>query len=433
MKRWSSLLCAVMMLVSICIPRTYAVNTAAPEYSRKTDPLIRTEVAKLQAQLLYQKEVLEFSSKDTALSSIYGGMYTNGGDTVYVCVVAAPNELHSVANIKTEISPLNIAETSNFDSELKSEITTHMKELPVKYIPVKYSLLQLQNVQSILENVMEQYNIRTIGYVQKTNSVDVYVESLTQQLEDEIRNYVQNRFPAYSEELLNFFEAPENNALAYFYGGDAIATNTSPLGSVGYNAFNESTRKYGFVTAGHVASIGDRVSMFTSPYTYVGTCTHSMIGGTTTTTYGTGDAAFVPFETSSGTTWYTSYVLKNQSGGSEYLQVDDIAQSYMEGNSISIFGARSGKVNGTLQMVNATESVRDEHTGGYRYYRNLLRYNAKLQPGDSGGAICYTAGGSNVLIGIVTSGLNGTRQDVIASRLRITPVTVYNNNAGAHN
>ena len=74
MKRWSSLLCAVMMLVSICIPRTYAVNTAAPEYSRKTDPLIRTEVAKLQAQLLYQKEVLEFSSKDTALSSIYGGM-----------------------------------------------------------------------------------------------------------------------------------------------------------------------------------------------------------------------------------------------------------------------------------------------------------------------------------------------------------------------
>lgn len=49
-------------------------------------------------------------------------------------------------------------------------------------------------------------------------------------------------------------------------------------------------------------------------------------------------------------------------------------------------------------------------------------------------AVLYaTAGGSNVLIGIVTSGLNGTRQDVIASRLRITPVTVYNNNAGAHN
>ena len=433
MKKRLSFLCAVMMLVSVCIPQTHAVNTTASEYSRQTDPLIRNDVARLQAQLLYQKEVLNLASEDTTLSSTYGGMYTNGGNTVYVCVVNTPSKSYSTANIKAEISPLNIAKTSNFDSELKAEITSNMKELSVEYIPVKYSLLQLQQVQSMLENVMEQYNIRTIGYVQKTNSVDVYVESLTQKLESEIRNYVQNRFPAYSKELLNFFEAVENNALAFFYGGDAISTNTNSLGSVGYNAFNESTRKYGFVTAGHVASIGDRVSMFTSPYTYVGTCTHSMIGGTTTTTYGTGDAAFVPFETSSGTTWYTSYVLKNQSGGSEYLQIDDIAQSYMEGHSISIFGARSGKVNGTLQMVNATDSVRDDHTGGYRYYRNLLRYNATLQPGDSGGAICYTAGGSNVLIGIVTSGLNGTRQDVIASRLRITPVTVYNNNAGAHN
>jgi len=200
-------------------------------------------------------------------------------------------------------------------------------------------------------------------------------------------------------------------------GGNRILNNTSGgVGTVGFNAYNYATAKYGVATCNHVTGLTDKSSKWiqygSRANLQIPLNNHSVTNKNNVCV--ALDAAFDPFNNTTSVTWATSNKLRTQYGkdnGSSYCTVTGIIanSSFVVGTPVTKIGYTTNWQYGT---ITSTSSTAGSVAGGG------FQTNHYVQPGDSGGPIFYCTASNDLLAGITCA----KSSDYVTWAVKIKPL-----------
>jgi len=281
----------------------------------------------------------------------------------------------------------------------------------VKYHKVKLSLNDLLYIQKCLYNINDNYII-TSSICQKNNNIDI--EITNENAIKKIKNEITSK--GFDPTCLNFFITKNasnplsidneinhifhtslntNSIQKYAYPGDRVYywngnQRGSAIATIGFNAKNNTTNQYGYVTAEHAlwnrSALGNNETNMAS----VAQCTASK----------SVDACFVPFNNSN---YVASGLINNNSlYGSTIYHINSsyTSNANLEGFSLTRFG-KSSKIK--TVVVSAYCNYTLNGGDGTIIYNALKLSSNPAEGGDSGGPIGFVKSDNSVILAGITS------------------------------
>lgn len=367
MKKIIGFVLALVMVVIIAVPVSastvdveqlyledaYQKNIQSVYYSTR----FREAYTTLKITRSSQEAVLEFPDN-------YGGSYIDND-----------NDLHILYT--DELNTLNIASVQEY----------------AEFDCVNYSYNYLNDIVDILSDNLIELGITTTYMDEVLNKVVVCADENYKLM---ICEYLAENFMSFDDESLIFEEPtnPVNTAL----GGSGLSSSAGSF-TLGYNAYDYSTGKYGFVTCGHAVSVGDTVYQGSA----LGTVTKKQFSGTI-------DAAFIEYSNQSQATANTMW---NLSLTGSYSATGITTGMVVDKYGLTT-GARSGRVTaGSVSIVCDGITFRDQ-----------VQMSIRQERGDSGALAVHMFIGPLLpdqtypvtLIGITTFADSSTWETAFASK-----------------
>lgn len=336
---------------------------------------------------------------ETIYPSYYGGAYIGLDDNRLHIQIVEENAVASYAAL-----------TDTCTSMLKAD--TRLKcftEEDVVFEPVRYSLQQLKAVQASLTDVMQEYHICMVALDDPNGGLTVALKA--EGSKEDVLAYLAKEFPDFSADAITF----EGDIGAHFTASDTAsnalagskAYTSSDNATLGFNAYNASSQKYGVVTAGHFATTTTTVS--NSKRVAFGQPAARRVGGTL-------DAEFIPF--TSGNISPSTGI----SGVSTNLTGYYSAGTNVYGMNVSKKGASTGVTTGVVTSSSANIDVGDIS------FTDQVKISNRQVGGDSGCPVYTTTNGVNRLVGIATiaDGSSNGYASKVSTILSTFGLTLYN-------
>lgn len=282
----------------------------------------------------------------------------------------------------------------------------------IVYSKADYSLKELYDNMDILSDVMDDYGFNSISLYQRSNSLHVTYDS----------EYTEKQLL----EIIKNIGVP-NNMVTVEKNSEAVAEPTAqktpdkvPASSeinlwhdtkkwratVGFNAYQHTTGKYGIVTAGHFISSSSVPQSTTITYEdfVINTKGVSTISNNSVSEC---DCAFIPFF--SMTYWNKCRDL-SMPGKFGYIKNYTYPAYQLENRTIYKYGINNKKeYAGTLECVSCTvDTTPDEMGNPAGQKKDMLKCKVTNYGGDSGGPIGFLSGSNSPytlsIIGITMGG-----------------------------
>lgn len=263
------------------------------------------------------------------------------------------------------------------------------------FVFVDFSLFELQQLQDTIDEVM-------VDFLIDSTSIDIASNSISVKVEDAAYFWSLND---YLSQTTNSSDLPiklvldsnfQTKLTSSAYSGQKIRELwwfvELGYGSIGFNAYQESTNLYGLVTNAHVAKVG--IEYKDNSGAVIGTRTSFEFGGTV-------DAAFVPFSNQNNWTPTNVVKIQGQNAIAKYITHTSIP---LLGTSVVKFGATTGQKYGQITSVSTTIIIEGIT------FTDVMEFNLPVGPGDSGGPIgyYYTKSMNIGLLGITFAGNQST-------------------------
>ncbi len=256
-----------------------------------------------------------------------------------------------------EYNNLHIAYTD----EIKS-LDERMSEYDVQYDKVNYSMIYLRKIYDIIVSKMDIFNISNAYIDEINNSVSIFVES---KKENEILEYLKNNVKNFEEKSICFQN--EISTITTEAGGTKIKSDGKF--TLGYNAYCNSSKKYGFVTCGHgVNSVGDKVKKCNLFSTTIGKVKYRKYSGNI-------DACFVEYSNQKNKT------TECEAGGK--ITGTYSSTQITTGMIVSKYGYKSGLQEGTVVSTSCSVIV-----DGIIFH-DQVKLDIIQEKGDSGAPVVH--------------------------------------------
>ncbi len=316
----------------------------------------------------------------TAFPDNYGGAYIDDNGVLHFKIVTSPDDA-----IKSD--------ANNYISALKKSSNVVDANNDIVVEDAEVTLKQLIETQNALNSVMEDFSISSTYTDEEKNTLVISLldtsnkDDIIAYLKKTIDNFNSKSVTFEQGETLNFTAAnASNNALA-----GSGASSSTELATLGFNAYNASSGKYGVVTAAHFATSG--TTIYNALGYTIGKPSNRQFSGSI-------DAAFIPF----GTNISPSDKINQLSSPNDTLTGYYSNSSIVQGMSTTKVGLSSGVTQGTVTSTSVSFTV-----AGTSLTNQFKVSNTQLE-GDSGGPVFHALVGplqpgeirSNTLIGIVT-------------------------------
>lgn len=230
----------------------------------------------------------------------------------------------------------------------------------VLYDPVKFNYNTLQEIYKFLSSNMNNLSINSVFIDEVNNNVNI---SVNKDQQDNIIQYLKSNISGFSIDSIVFSKEKE---FKYTESGGSTLQNSIGTFTLGYNAYQSSSQKYGFVTCGHAVSVGSGVKNASG--TVLGKASDVSLGGNL-------DASFIPYTTQSKKT-------------SESLTGYNITGTYTSSNlitgmNITKYGYTSQLTQGTIKATSSTISM------GSNNLSDQVMMQITQSGGDSGGPVVF--------------------------------------------
>lgn len=300
--------------------------------------------------------------------------------------------LECFSEIKNELSE-DIYGGSYFDDDgdLHIQICEVDNELPcypgIVYEKVKYSFKQLTEFQDIVIEKHEQIGFDSSGIRQNLNKIILYSQI------DVNKELVERIIP--EDAYMVVHDNVENvncTSVNVIPGKKITNTSNNTYGSISCGVVwdnSTSNKKWGFMTAGHLGSVGDSVKYLENP---MGTITAKQESGSV-------DAALIL----RGQNQTTFNITNTVYDGKSYAYNGG---TFPQNTSIYAYGATSTYIN-NLVMTGSITDVSYSGTFAGIYFTNLIKTNATCVGGDSGGPVLTAYSDGYAIIGIIKGTSNG--------------------------
>jgi len=407
MKYIKKILLLLLVLSSMLLlgsPKTYAHNNDSNRKEPLEEEILKnTQATELAVTLnnVFQENTFSKSNENS-----YSGVYIDEDDIVTIGI--------------------KIEGIQGFEQHLrntKSIIDNYTDSEEVKFIGMKFSLMELINVKDQIIDIREffDFGVYSVSIVQKLNKVVVVLNDLKYSVN--LINELINRINNFNSNILQIEVKDKDSTLKVdtIRSSEEIRHRTNFLfiwitqwkGTIGFNATRNGVK--GIVTNKHVAPLNH--AMYTSSNKYIGKSSVAIFNGEV-------DASFVPFDNQNG--WDTTYELPYVPDVTPEIGWTSVVA---EGTKIKSHGITTGVLYGQVQSIYHSENINDN--GVITFFTDLIKHNIPIQGGDSGGpillyypkSIVYGLAGLN-FAGNGTTGL-AIKIDKIIDQLGIIPVTKY--------
>jgi len=273
----------------------------------------------------------------------YGGSYVKDGQYLVVCVTS-DSELQRYQAVMSIELVSKIVDTAfaKTDSASRTQARVQLRDY-VQYETVAFSYKYLDDICSLFFDKGKDLNIIGFGVKQADNCVEITVASEKDQ-RDVIQFLQENGIDLSAVDIIVDDNKIENDSIAragqpisYVSGGYQY------IGTIGFQAYDRDTGKYGVVTNDHVSTVG-----ITNTY---GTTTKGMVS---TFTQNAGlDASFTPFSTAQQSGNPSYEILQTAPLPPPIKTIDDLAvpSAVIEGLPIEKYGYTTGFQTGTISIV----------------------------------------------------------------------------------
>ena len=282
-----------------------------------------------------------------------------------------------------------------YTSDVKSILNNNIDG--VIYEKAEYSYNYLLEIYNVISSNMIALSVDSVAINEFDNKVKVAAdESRYNVIIDFLKDSINNFDP---KSIL--LSKPEK-IVATDAGGSSIQTSSSTF-TLGYNAYQASTGKYGFVTCAHAVSIGSTVNRTGWFGSALGSVSKRQYSGNI-------DAAFVPYNDQSNKTKY-SKTGHNITGTYSRLAITS-------GMNVTKYGHTTGLTHGKVSYPNATIIVKE------KYFQDQVQIEIRQEKGDSGGPVVFNFNGPieagkvhpSTLVGIATFANNSTWETAYISK-----------------
>ncbi len=299
---------------------------------------------------------------------------------------------------------------------------------------------ELIYAKELIDSYMIEYDIATVSLIQKENTIRIVGNE----------DFDYNNFYSLIAELdidTDIYTVDDNianNAVT-----KSIATAGTkvkcvgydglepPSGTIGFNAYNTKTKKFGIVTAGHLLT-----GVSNERLVYVNDQIVNSVGSAAKVDTGTSyDAAFIPFhsmdkwiETNIFTTPGTFGWIKS------YSYLDNMLPKDLEGITLTKSGAKTGMEEGKIISTSTSFSYHDKKSDTDKIVYDTIFCENYNESGDSGGPVGIVSGnGSPYSMSIVgiTTGTDGSEnyynsdgEFIYAGRSYVSKITNIIGNLG---
>lgn len=263
----------------------------------------------------------------------------------------------------------------------------------VNFHNAEFSMDELIYAKELIDPYIIEYNISILALVQQDNTIEITGNNdfdkesfyeLTTALDVDSDIYTIKNTVAKTS-----CTATKSTALA----GDNVGVGSS-VGTVGFNAYNNRTKEFGIVTAGHLLSNQKPENMI-----YAGGSFINAVGNSTKIdTNSSCDAAFIPFYSMDHWQQTAMFNCTSEFG---FIKSYTYPTSCLEETMLTKYGISSNKQTGYITSISAT--ISDGSTVNY----DTLECSNYNKSGDSGGPIGIVSGSSSPynmsIVGITTS------------------------------
>ncbi len=349
---------------------TQANESKGDEKFKLTDEYLETENHALE-QYIELKSEHKNLKKEKDFNDNFGGAYINDDGNLTVLIQQESDFIvnkSTNAVVKFSQNTLDNAD----EAEIKEENSyTNVLDDTVIYKTAKFSLSYLNSLQKYISAHMDDLGINISAVDEINNVIEIGIGDLSVS-EDIIANLNQN-FDGFDRDAVNFEIADIERTATTSFPGRALSNSTKGLiATSGFNAKDTATGKYGVVSAGHFASIGDTIKNKNG--TVLGKASKSQVSNKI-------DASFTPFNNS--TDYTPTYKINGNSGTviEGYIKVADLPVGYL----ITKYGIGEYKDGTVTTSVGNILSV-NVSAGNLS---NLFSADCISYQGDSGGAIVH--------------------------------------------
>lgn len=393
-KKVSLIVATAVITATLGAGSSISVNAVTTESSNNRGEVVMS---------MFQSMIKDFDESD---NNSYGLTdKSNGANEVNSDNSAYPNEYGGAYYSNDGYLNVNLTSYEN-----KDYYTSILDDSYVKFHKVDTSLNDLLEIQKCIDD----YDIVSSSVYQKSNTVEIQVtnENAIDEIEnavssqgfdtDNLKFIVNDEYPSTllsNDEDVNDNEttlkSPLTATVGYAYPGDRVyywtgSTKGSSIATIGFNALNNSTNQYGYVTVEHAlwnrSALGNsEIKMAT-----VSQCTASK----------SVDACFVPFNNSN---YQASGLINNSSlyGSTTYhITASYTANSHLEDYSLTRFGKTSGKSSVVVSTYCDYTLIGGD---GTTIYNGLKMANNPASGGDSGGPIGLVQSDNSVILAGITS------------------------------
>ncbi|MCL2042743.1 MAG: leucine-rich repeat protein [Treponema sp.] len=299
----------------------------------------------------------------------------------------------------------------------QTEISMNRLRGQVIYRQDDYSYNFLLKKMEVISEAAYDFGIHRVSLREDQNRLYIYLFDINRA--GDIKNlfHVQG---AFDENAIVFIDDPKN--ILFFqqaYSGEGITRTTSGTGTIGVNAYDNTTGRIGVITNEHVARLGDTMIHGGS---IIGPVLKAQLGGDV-------DASFIPFQNQNE--WNMTPNARNSGITHTNIRLGNESQ-IVNGRSIMKIGLTTGTAFGTIRSANTRTIMDNPHGSGRITINNTIELNIANALGDSGGPVYFNDTQTDTLwlIGIHFAG-NGSpgtigsacRISNVMSVLNVTPIT----------
>jgi len=313
-------------------------------------------------------------SKHMKFRDMYSGMYIDDTGGLVICYKNDDMFYLKYFFEKT------LSENSSFLSQ---------KAVEIMYKKSLFSSYELTNTMRLLEENVDSLNIQSLGIIQKDNIVEIGISE--EYSIDEILAFLSQSICSFDERIVKFvIESSPLTLTTSYYAHPGTEIKYKWLfwyydsGTIGFNAYDPVSGKYGVVTNAHV--VYGHTNWYNENNKLIGTVTYSTMED------GPVDAAFITFTNSSTVTWVETYEPKLPDGSTTYLSEVLPEQYIVEGAPVYKIGITSGYTSGQILITDYTYYNISYPDGGIYDITNTIKYTNTSQPGDSGGPVWFCEG-----------------------------------------
>lgn len=360
---------AVLVMATMVVSSLNLTSVSAEETTIQVDQNTQSVYSSMRFKeayttiMLTQTEQLE----DLQFPDNYSGSFIDDNDILHICYT---NDLESIVN-------------KDIDD--------------IIYEREDYSYNYLLEIYNVISSNIADLSVKSVGIDEFNNKVDIAADESQY---DKIMNFLKDKIDNFDPNSILLSKAEK--IVATDAGGSSLQSSSGTF-TLGYNAYQASTGKYGFVTCAHAVSIGSEVKRTGWFGATLGSVTKRQFSGKI-------DAAFIPYNDQNNKTKYSN---------TGYNITDTYSSSAItSGMNVTKYGHTTGLKNGRVSRTSVTVSVDGVS------FSDQVEINIRQERGDSGAPVVFNFIGPievgkvrpSTLLGIATFANSSTWETAYISK-----------------